>query len=120
MRFPWHLEKGLRSQREYVEERMEVRSLKEIKRSLRLYPGDHIPITALQSSSERSNLQRCQSTSGGRLLIRYIRSRELDTIRKRRSECVGCLNDVSPMGCFAMSERTAQSTASTCGRYSCA
>jgi hypothetical protein len=61
MQFPWHPEKDLRSQREYVEERMEVRSLKGIKRLPWLYARDHIPITALQSSSVRSNLWKCDS-----------------------------------------------------------
>ena len=59
MRFPWHLEKGPLSQRECVEERMEVQSLEGIETLLQLCAEDHVPMTALQSSSERSNLWRC-------------------------------------------------------------
>ena len=77
---------------------MEVRSLTGIKRLLWLGQGDHAPITALQSSSVRSNLHVKVSVSMGDAsckIVRYIKSRELDTIRKRISECVGCLDDVS-------------------------
>ena len=94
---------------------MEVRSLKGIKRALQSHAEGHAPTTALQSSSERSNLwmyhdQRLER----RLWIRYIRSRELDTMRKRKSECVGCLSDVSSVEYFIMPERTVRNTANTC------
>jgi len=56
MQFPWHLEKDLRWRRGYVEERMEVQSLEGIKMLFQLHRRDHMPITALQSSSVRSNL----------------------------------------------------------------
>ena len=82
----------------------------------------HPPTTAAQSSSVRSNLHICkgQLIGGTGDKARYIKSRELDIIRKRRRECVGCLDGVSSMKYPVLSERTAQNTVSTCGRYSCA
>lgn len=61
MRFPSHLGKDFLSRQGYVGGRMEVRSLKGIKRLLWSDSEDHVPTTALQSSSVRSNLYICES-----------------------------------------------------------
>lgn len=65
MRFLLHLEKDLLSLREYAEERTEVRSLTGIKKVVIVRSGSHVPMTALQSSSMRSNLCESQHENGG-------------------------------------------------------